>query len=65
MKLLDLCYEFLNDSQLPNAIEKQYLPEHVRHCFSIDGNRVQIGGLHADSPNELVRVIKDLRYDVL
>ncbi|XP_055063834.2 mitochondrial intermediate peptidase [Misgurnus anguillicaudatus] len=55
VKLLDLCYEFLNDSQVPNAIEKQCLPEHIRHCFSIDGNRVQIGGLHAESPNELVR----------
>ncbi|XP_067253714.1 mitochondrial intermediate peptidase isoform X2 [Chanodichthys erythropterus] len=55
VKLLDLYNEFLSGSQLPNAIEKQVLPEHIRHCFSIDGNRVQIGGLHADSPNELVR----------
>lgn len=58
VKLLDLYHEFLSGSQLPNAIDKQVLPEHIRHCFSIDGNRVQIGGLHADSPNELVRVIK-------
>lgn len=55
MKLLDLSYEFLNGSQLPNSMDKRVLPEHIRHCFSIDGNRVQIGGLHADSPNELVR----------
>ncbi|ROL54176.1 Mitochondrial intermediate peptidase [Anabarilius grahami] len=55
VKLLDHYNEFLSGSQLPNAIEKQVLPEHIRHCFSIDGNRVQIGGLHADSPNELVR----------
>uniref|UniRef100_A0A673LNS7 Mitochondrial intermediate peptidase n=1 Tax=Sinocyclocheilus rhinocerous TaxID=307959 RepID=A0A673LNS7_9TELE len=55
VKLLDLYHEFLNGSQLPNAIDKQVLPEHIRHCFSIDGNRVQIGGLHADSPNDLVR----------
>uniref|UniRef100_A0A672NL13 Mitochondrial intermediate peptidase n=1 Tax=Sinocyclocheilus grahami TaxID=75366 RepID=A0A672NL13_SINGR len=55
VKLLDLYHEFLSGSQLPNAIDKQVLPEHIRHCFSIDGNRVQIGGLHADSPNELVR----------
>lgn len=58
VKLLDLYQEFLSGSQLPNAIEKQVLPEHIRHCFSIDGNRVQIGGLHADSPNELVCMIK-------
>uniref|UniRef100_A0A8C1WXE4 Mitochondrial intermediate peptidase n=1 Tax=Cyprinus carpio TaxID=7962 RepID=A0A8C1WXE4_CYPCA len=55
VKLLDLYHEFLSGSQLPNAIDKKVLPEHIRHCFSIDGNRVQIGGLHADSPNELVR----------
>ncbi|KAI2659653.1 Mitochondrial intermediate peptidase [Labeo rohita] len=55
VKLLDLYHEFLSGSQLPNAIDKRLLPEHIRHCFSIDGNRVQIGGLHADSPNELVR----------
>uniref|UniRef100_A0A8C1JAA6 Si:ch73-1a9.4 n=1 Tax=Cyprinus carpio TaxID=7962 RepID=A0A8C1JAA6_CYPCA len=55
VKLLDLYHVFLSGSQLPNAIDKQVLPEHIRHCFSIDGNRVQIGGLHADSPNELVR----------
>lgn len=58
VKLLDLYHVFLSGSQLPNAIDKQVLPEHIRHCFSIDGNRVQISGLHADSPNELVRVIK-------
>ncbi len=57
VKLLDLYHEFLSGSQLPNAIDKKVLPEHIRHCFSIDGNRIQIGGLHADSPNELVRVI--------
>lgn len=55
VKLLDLYHEFLSGSQLPNAIDKKVLPEHIRHCFSIDGNRIQIGGLHADSPNELVR----------
>ncbi|XP_057176984.1 mitochondrial intermediate peptidase isoform X2 [Triplophysa rosa] len=55
VELLDLSYEFLNGSQLPNSIDKRVLPERIRHCFSIDGNRVQIGGLCADSPNELVR----------
>uniref|UniRef100_A0A671KFW4 Si:ch73-1a9.4 n=1 Tax=Sinocyclocheilus anshuiensis TaxID=1608454 RepID=A0A671KFW4_9TELE len=55
VKLLDLYHEFLSGSQLPNAIDKQVLPEHIRHCFFIDGNHIQIGRLHADSTNELVR----------
>lgn len=55
VKLLDLYQEFLSGSQLPNTVEKRFLPEHIRHFFSIDGNLIQIGGLHADSPNELVR----------
>ncbi|KAI1903373.1 hypothetical protein AGOR_G00026520 [Albula goreensis] len=55
VNLLDLSNEFLMGSQLPNKIEKRALPEHIRHCFSIDGNCIQIGGLHADSPSDLVR----------
>ncbi|KAG7484481.1 hypothetical protein MATL_G00049810 [Megalops atlanticus] len=55
VKLLDLNNEFLMGSHMPNRIEKRAVPEHIRHCFSIDGNCVQIGGLHADSPNDLVR----------
>ncbi|TRY65621.1 hypothetical protein DNTS_023807 [Danionella cerebrum] len=55
VKLLDLYHKFLSGSQLPNSVKKHLLPENIRHCFSIDGDRVQIGGLHADSPNELVR----------
>ncbi|KAG9351747.1 hypothetical protein JZ751_022998 [Albula glossodonta] len=55
VNLLDLSNEFLMGSQLPNKIEKWALPEHIRHCFSIDGNCIQIGGLHADSPSDLVR----------
>ncbi|CAB1352571.1 unnamed protein product [Coregonus sp. 'balchen'] len=55
VNLLDLNNEFLNGSHLPSRIEKRALPEHIRHCFSIDGNSIQIGGLHADSPDELVR----------
>lgn len=56
VNLLDLNNEFLNGTHLPNRIEKTALPEHIRHCFSIDGNSIQIGGLHADSPDELVCV---------
>ncbi|XP_076875383.1 mitochondrial intermediate peptidase isoform X2 [Brachyhypopomus gauderio] len=42
-------------SHLPQAVEKLSLPEHLRHCFSVDGDSVQIRGLHADSPDEMVR----------
>ncbi|XP_062341917.1 mitochondrial intermediate peptidase [Osmerus eperlanus] len=55
VNLLDLNNEFLNGCNLPNRVEKRVLPEHIRHCFSIDGNCIQIGGFHADSPDELVR----------
>ncbi|KAK1800746.1 hypothetical protein P4O66_005936, partial [Electrophorus voltai] len=55
VKLLDLSYEFLQASHHPQAIEKRYIPEHIRHCFSVDGDSIQIGGLHADSPSERVR----------
>uniref|UniRef100_A0A8B9LCD0 Si:ch73-1a9.4 n=1 Tax=Astyanax mexicanus TaxID=7994 RepID=A0A8B9LCD0_ASTMX len=55
VKLLDLCHSFLHGSQLPSKVEKRDLPEHIRHCFSVDGDRIQIGGLYADSPDELVR----------
>ncbi|XP_015197260.1 mitochondrial intermediate peptidase isoform X2 [Lepisosteus oculatus] len=55
VRLLDLNNEFLLGSHLPNKIEKRALPEHVRHCFSLDGNYIQVAGLHADSPDDLVR----------
>uniref|UniRef100_A0A8C9SQ06 Mitochondrial intermediate peptidase n=1 Tax=Scleropages formosus TaxID=113540 RepID=A0A8C9SQ06_SCLFO len=55
VKLLDLNNEFLVGSHLPNKIEKRALPEHIRHHFSLDGNYIQIGGLHAESSDELVR----------
>ncbi|CAB1316399.1 unnamed protein product [Coregonus sp. 'balchen'] len=45
----------INIGTVIEKIEKRALPEHIRHCFSIDSNSIQIGGLHADSPDELVR----------
>ncbi|XP_066555724.1 mitochondrial intermediate peptidase [Amia ocellicauda] len=55
VNLLDLNNEFLMGSHLPNKIDERALPDHIRHCFSIDGNYIQIAGLHADSPDDLVR----------
>ncbi|KAL4647259.1 mitochondrial intermediate peptidase isoform X1 [Arapaima gigas] len=55
VKLLDLNNEFLVGSHLPNKIDKRVLPLHIRHHFSQEGNHIQIGGLHAESSDELVR----------
>ncbi|KAJ8400341.1 hypothetical protein AAFF_G00397240 [Aldrovandia affinis] len=55
VSLLHLNNEFLVGSHLPNKIEKRALPEHIRHHFSTDGSFVQIGGLHAECPVDLVR----------
>ncbi|XP_041089052.1 mitochondrial intermediate peptidase isoform X1 [Polyodon spathula] len=55
VKLLDLNNEFLVGSHLLNRIDKKALPDHIHHCFALDGNYIQIGGLHADTPDDLVR----------
>ncbi|XP_059576416.1 mitochondrial intermediate peptidase isoform X2 [Alligator mississippiensis] len=55
VRILDLCNEFLMGTHLPNKIDKCNLPEHVRYNFLVDGNYVQISGLHADCPDDLVR----------
>ncbi|KAL8190984.1 UNVERIFIED_CONTAM: hypothetical protein K2H54_066394 [Gekko kuhli] len=57
VKILDLCSEFLMGSHLPNRIDKHVLPEHIRHNFTVEGNYVQISGLNADSPDDLVREV--------
>ncbi|MGH0178144.1 UNVERIFIED_CONTAM: hypothetical protein FKN15_076768 [Acipenser sinensis] len=58
VKLLDLNNEFLVGSHLPNRIDKKALPDHIRHCFALDGNYIQIGGLHADAPDDLADFVK-------
>uniref|UniRef100_A0A7M4F200 Mitochondrial intermediate peptidase n=1 Tax=Crocodylus porosus TaxID=8502 RepID=A0A7M4F200_CROPO len=55
VRILDLCNEFLMGTHLPNKIDKCSLPEHIRCNFIVDGNYVQISGLHADCPDDLVR----------
>ncbi|XP_039601387.1 mitochondrial intermediate peptidase-like [Polypterus senegalus] len=55
VKLLDLNNEFLYGCHLPNKVEKTALPDHIQHCFLLDGNYIQIGGLYADTPDDLVR----------
>ncbi|MEQ2230736.1 hypothetical protein ILYODFUR_032432, partial [Ilyodon furcidens] len=53
VKLLDLNNEFLIGSHVPNRIAKSAIPEHLQVHFASEGSFIQIGGLHADSPDDL------------
>ncbi|ROL49965.1 Mitochondrial intermediate peptidase [Anabarilius grahami] len=57
VKLLDLSNQFLMSCHMPNRIEKRVLPEHIHQHFSKDGKYIQISGLHADAPDDLVREV--------
>lgn len=57
VKLLDLNNEFLVGSHLPNRIARSAIPEHLHVHFASEGSFIQVGGLHADSPDDLVREI--------
>ncbi|CAJ1065767.1 mitochondrial intermediate peptidase-like [Xyrichtys novacula] len=57
VKLLDLSNEFLVGTHLPNRIAKSVIPEHLQLHFASEGKYVQVTGLHADSPDDLVREI--------
>ncbi|XP_044057554.1 mitochondrial intermediate peptidase-like [Siniperca chuatsi] len=57
VKLLDLNNEFLVGSHLPNRIARSAIPEHLHLHFANEGSFLQIGGLHADSPDDLLREI--------
>uniref|UniRef100_A0A8C2A0X0 Mitochondrial intermediate peptidase n=1 Tax=Cyprinus carpio TaxID=7962 RepID=A0A8C2A0X0_CYPCA len=57
VKLLDLSNQFLMSCHMPNRIEKRALPEHIHQHFTKDGNYIQIGGLNADAPDDLVREV--------
>lgn len=55
MKLLDLSNQFLLGSHMPNRIARSVIPQHLQVHFASEGSYVQVGGLHADSPDDLVR----------
>uniref|UniRef100_G1NV99 Mitochondrial intermediate peptidase n=1 Tax=Myotis lucifugus TaxID=59463 RepID=G1NV99_MYOLU len=55
VKILDLSSTFLMGANFPNKIEKHLLPEHIRQNFILAGDHVIIDGLHAESPDDLVR----------
>lgn len=54
VKLLDLNNEFLACSHMPNRIARSVIPEHLHLQFASEGSFIQVGGLHADSPDDLV-----------
>ncbi|XP_069615224.1 mitochondrial intermediate peptidase [Ranitomeya imitator] len=53
--IADLSNDFLMGSNLPNMIDVSVIPEHIRSHFSWDGKYIQISGIHADCPDDLVR----------
>ncbi|MEE6472662.1 hypothetical protein FKM82_009683 [Ascaphus truei] len=55
MNIADLSNDFLMGANLPNNIDKKIIPEHIRSQFSLEGKYIQVNGLHADSPDDLVR----------
>nr|XP_061797355.1 mitochondrial intermediate peptidase-like [Nerophis lumbriciformis] len=57
VKLLDLNNEFLVGSHMPNRIARSAIPEHLQLHFASSGSFLEVGGLHADSPDDLVREI--------
>ncbi|XP_023261390.1 mitochondrial intermediate peptidase [Seriola lalandi dorsalis] len=57
VNLLDLNNEFLVSSHMPNRIARSAIPEHLHLHFASEGSFIQVGGLHADSPDDLVREI--------
>lgn len=63
IKLLDLSNEFLAGSHMPNRIARSAIPEHLHLQFASEGSFIQVGGLHADSPDDLVWTYALLVFD--
>lgn len=64
VKLLDLNNEFLVGSHMPNRIARSAIPEHLHVQFASEGSFIQVGGLHADSPDDLVCAVFGLSQQV-
>lgn len=62
VKLLDLNNEFLVGSHQPNRIARSAIPEHLHLHFADEGSFIQVGGLHADSPDDLVSALLALGH---
>lgn len=57
VKLLDLNNEFLVGSHMPNRVARSAIPQHLHLHFASEGSFIQVSGLHADSPDDLVRAL--------
>lgn len=57
VRILDLSSTFLAGANLPTKIEKHLLPEHIHQSFVLAGDHVIVDGLHAEAPDDLVRVL--------
>lgn len=55
VRLLDLSNDFLLRSHAPNRVASAHIPQHLHLSFAREGSFIQVGGLHADSPDDLVR----------
>lgn len=53
--ILYLGQRFMSGAVHPRSLHKTILPENIRHLFSIDGDKILVSGLYADSPNPLAR----------
>lgn len=53
--ILQLGQRFMSGAVHPRSIPKTILPENIRHMFSIDGEKILVSGLYADSPNAMAR----------
>ncbi|XP_066522182.1 mitochondrial intermediate peptidase [Hoplias malabaricus] len=57
VQLLDLNNQFLMGCHMPNRIDMRALPPHIHNHFTSEGNYIQIGGLHAEAQDDLVREV--------
>ncbi|XP_032878655.1 mitochondrial intermediate peptidase isoform X1 [Amblyraja radiata] len=55
VQILDLNNSFLLGTHLPNKIDRNAIPEHIRHHFAIHKDYIHVNGLHADATDDLVR----------
>ncbi|KAL7052094.1 hypothetical protein ACKWTF_004765 [Chironomus riparius] len=53
--ILYLGQRFMSGAVNARSLNKNILPENIRHLFSIDGDKILVSGLYADSPNSLAR----------
>ncbi|XP_078694210.1 mitochondrial intermediate peptidase-like [Branchiostoma floridae x Branchiostoma belcheri] len=53
--ILTLGSDFSKGVNTPNAVPKSVLPEHLKYCFSVDGDKVIVQSMHSDSGSDAIR----------